>query len=143
MDCPRCERPTDLIRVAGEGGAYREALRAAYRCRPCGLTILDPVTTGDVTKTLGRSMLVRDREDAKQRCPRCPDDLEQLTLSWGPSWVTIEECASCQAIVLDHGELERVRALVSAADDARPVVEAALDPMAQDASRFERLFGWL
>ena len=128
MQCPRCKQRMTQIRVRGgrEGGAYRDNLTMAWGCLRCGCRVLERTSTGDVTKTLARSMLVRERAPTVS-CTACLATMERLTLSWGEHWVQIEECPRCERVLLDSGELERIRTLVSAVN-ARPVASSQAPP---------------
>jgi Zn-finger nucleic acid-binding protein len=124
MECPRCRRPLSELRIAAGGGAYREAMRIAHACKPCGVTVLDPqdvaARAGDLAQRLSRSMLVRERRRLREACPACLANLERLTLTWDSAFVEVEECPRCGRLVLDGGELQRMTQLAAQSESRVP-----------------------
>ena len=125
--CPRCHVAMDEIRVPSGGrggGTYRDVYATAWGCPRCRARLLERSTSGDLSRTLAGSMLVRATRRAAS-CDACLATMQRLTLSWAEEWVEIEECARCGRGVVDHGELERVRAMARRA--ASSSVSAAID----------------
>ncbi|MBX3273839.1 MAG: hypothetical protein KF729_26480 [Sandaracinaceae bacterium] len=111
--CPRCRVVMDEIRVLSSGkggGTYRDVYATAWRCPRCGARLLERSTSGDLSRTLAGSMLVRAAKRAGS-CDACLATMQKLTLSWAEEWVEIEECARCGRVIVDHGELERIRGM--------------------------------
>ena len=137
MICPRCGQAVEPIRLSEVGGAYRGGTRAAFRCHPCRVTILDRASRERIVESLARSMLLRSRAATEVPCPKCQRALSHLTLSWEGRWVEIEECASCHVLVLDPGELDRLRAMDAATEEVDAAVRAAAAAPEPDAEALD------
>ncbi|RLB55892.1 MAG: hypothetical protein DRJ42_04830 [Deltaproteobacteria bacterium] len=78
------------------------------RCERCSVSIITAETLqkryGLDAGRLADSPRVRTNGRADQPCPQCSGELRQVTLAEGETWVAVEECGSCGAVVMDDGE---------------------------------------
>ncbi len=112
--CPRCNNSLD---VEQHGDITME------RCGRCGGRWIDPQdlkaildliklpVSGPMSRT--GVDLTDVQEDAC--CPRCGVPMEPFNYA-GDSGILLDKCRNCGGLWLDHGDLERVLAVVSAAD---------------------------
>jgi len=119
-----------MVRGGRGGGAYRDHWSSAFGCKRCGVSLLEREEHGDLSRSLSRSMLVRDRSKS-HGCTACMSTMEKLTLTWDVTVVELEECGRCGRVLLDKGELERIRDMLS---------DAAMSGFATDDD-FARSFG--
>lgn len=78
------------------------------RCERCSVSIIAGETVqkryGLDAGRLVDSPGIRTKSRSDQECPHCRDELHQVTLAEGDTWVALEECKSCGAVVMDDGE---------------------------------------
>ncbi len=108
VPCPRCRFGLTSARWV-TGGGYRDGQMFDYlRCDRCSVSIVTAETLqqryGLDAGRLADSPQVRTSGRSDQPCPQCPAELRQVTLAEGETWVAVEECGSCGAIVMDDGE---------------------------------------
>lgn len=113
--CPRCAHTLEAIPISvprGAGG-YRELADFAatgHRCSRCGLGVISGSVVDELMKRLpvGGGMSERDRKPTRLGCPHCMANVDEVLLSWGTSFVEVEQCPRCRTMLLDAGELPRV-----------------------------------
>ncbi|MBW3670333.1 MAG: zf-TFIIB domain-containing protein [Acidobacteria bacterium] len=104
MNCPRCGRELERMRMKGPG-------TAVDHCRECGGTWFDK---GEVAEVLGARaveplMIPPDAPavDSKQ-CPRCRRPL--AVFAYPGTLTVIDACRSCHGVWIDAGEIEEIHA---------------------------------
>jgi hypothetical protein len=115
LQCPRCTHRLEVvpISVARGGGGYRELADFAatgHRCSACGLGVVSGPVVDELMRRLpvGGGMSERDRKPTRLGCPACMGSVDEVLLSWGSSFVEVEQCPRCRTMLLDAGELPRV-----------------------------------
>ncbi len=114
--CPRCATTLSARALSTAGPAYRTAPAQALACPHCSLLLVaaaDLVERMPLRGRLADTPAVRRRNNARGLCPTCRADLQSLTLSWGESWVVVEECGGCGLVAFDPRELEVVAQIVA------------------------------
>ena len=113
--CPRCAVALGTRSLPSTGPAYRTAPAEALACHHCGLLLITAGVLADRIPLGGRladTPAVRKRSNARGLCPECRTDLVTLRLSWGDTWVAVEECGGCGLVAFDPHELEIVSQIV-------------------------------
>ncbi len=82
---------------------------------------------------LATTVLTASKLRVTECCPSCMQALDRLTLTVGEAWAEVEECAACGMLVLDDGELDRLRHLVAMVGDVKNA-EAGLVKGGTDAA---------
>jgi Zn-finger nucleic acid-binding protein len=110
--CPRCRA---AIREVDVSGLYRDAAMRVSRCDACALTFLD---VAELATRIGRPVLRlsgsafdRGHVPTRSGCPACLATMNEVTLSWGGTWVVVEECPRCGLLALDEGEVDAMASL--------------------------------
>lgn len=124
-DCPRCGTAMRPVRLGlRDGGAYREAAgtgasERGWQCPSCGAGIVPGPLVDWLMKRVpvGGGPSERHRETTRIACPGCFASLDAIALTWGTSFVEIEQCAGCHTMMLDAGELPKVFAIEHAAHE--------------------------
>jgi len=114
--CPRCATALSARTLPTAGPAYRTAPSQALACPHCSLLLVaaaDLVERMPLRGRLADTPAVRRRSNARGLCPNCRADLQSLTLSWGESWVVVEECGGCGLVAFDPSEIEVVARIVA------------------------------
>jgi hypothetical protein len=114
MSCPRCTRglvPTSLgLRRAGGYRDQHTADAAGYYCPGCGTGVVPGEVVDELMQQIpvGGGMSERDRTRLRLGCPACMANLDRVTLSWGTTFVEIEQCPRCRLMLLEAGEFPKV-----------------------------------
>ncbi len=149
MECPRCRSPFVDGQIRGRGGAYRGSYVRVLRCDRCKLSALDVSAIanrhGSSHVRLSATLLCRDRKPADMHCASCMRGLDLVTLSWGATYIELEECAGCGLVYLDPGELERMGGLLRVAERAPEKLawDTEDETMGQTLDWLDELFGEL
>lgn len=118
------------------------------KCKSCGISGMDVSAIanryGGAHVRLSKTLLCRDSKKTDQFCPSCVKQLFRVTLSWGSTFVELEECETCGRLYLDQGELERIGSLVGVAERRSKEPAWGTDlPESATASWLDELFGSL
>lgn len=94
-------------------GGYRDVAghdESGFRCSGCGLGVVPGTVVDKLMESVdvGGGRSERDRTRTRTGCPICLGNVDRLTLSWGTTFVEIEQCPRCRTMLLDAGELPKV-----------------------------------
>ncbi|MBX7192705.1 MAG: zf-TFIIB domain-containing protein [Sandaracinaceae bacterium] len=113
--CPRCAHRLETISISiprGAGG-YRDLAgfeATGYRCPRCGVGLIPGPVVQELMKALavGGGKSERHRRGTRLACPGCLGNLDEVLLSWSTTFVEIEQCPRCKAMLLEAGEFPKV-----------------------------------
>lgn len=114
LPCPRCRRALSPISLGlHASGGYRDLAgtdASGLQCPGCGLGVVPGAVVEKLMQSVavGGGMSERDRTPTRTGCPACLSSVDRLTLSWGNTFVEIEQCPRCRTMLLDAGEFPRV-----------------------------------
>ena len=122
MNCSRCGRALESRSFETEGG-YRSTvtMRSLLECPSCRLAVvlgaLVHLDDAGPPVSLSRTPLVRKDVTARWPCPTCGLALRALTLAWASDALAVESCSTCDLVIVDRDELERIEGMLGDSSD--------------------------
>ena len=147
MQCPKCQQPLTGIDYQGVhietcpqcGGDWLDAgqLGNIVRARQARFTKEECVAVAQAAKITGTKLTTLDRH---LTCPQCGGTTHPVNYG-DDTGLIIDECAGCNGVWLDKGELDKIEELVEGWDDELPDDLAHYGPklrqVESDVNQFE------